>query len=438
MRLCKDPKELAVLHNNKAACHLKAGRWKDAVKECTNALRADDTLMKARLRRAKAFERGNMVREAFEDYHVINATDLKTHETQQAEARLGGILNAAANRAANGAPAARQQPPPAIQFKFCLDDDIRVVRFGGGSVPSYAYLLDIAHSKYSEVTEPFKLSYKDGEGQLITIRESEDVNVAMTPVVTMLRAAAAQGDHGPKLPAHLVVKFFLTKVPESEVPAPPEAEVEELRRFKEQQATFYKLLQERIAEQERLEAAGQAQGEQSAAMGLDEWILQFAQLFRDATNIDFDRHIDLNSLGQEKLSAAMNASLNSEQAEPLFQEAILKFKEQISMGIYNWGQALATIARKHLDGERSDCWGTNRLLGEAVFPWLGELTHTHTHSIQAIAPSYLYTLFISTIFFSLLPRRRRQGESRGRPEGVPGAPRMEEGARLFRPGRGQV
>lgn len=50
----------------------QAGRWRDAVRECSNALRIDPGLTKALLRRAKSYEKGQQWKEAVEDYKAIN------------------------------------------------------------------------------------------------------------------------------------------------------------------------------------------------------------------------------------------------------------------------------------------------------------------------------------------------------------------------------
>jgi hypothetical protein len=34
---------------------------------------------------------------------------------------------------------------------------------------------------------------------------------------------------------------------------------------------------------------------------IDQWIVDFAHLFRDSTGLDFDRHVELHNLGFDKI-----------------------------------------------------------------------------------------------------------------------------------------
>ncbi len=36
---------------------------------------------------------------------------------------------------------------------------------------------------------------------------------------------------------------------------------------------------------------------------IDQWIVDFAHLFRDSTGLDFDRHVELHNLGWDKIQA---------------------------------------------------------------------------------------------------------------------------------------
>lgn len=54
-----------------------------------------------------------------------------------------------------------------------------------------------------------------------------------------------------------------------------------------------------------------------------------------------DRHIDYTNEGMSTLSRAMDATLRSDAAEPLFDKAIDRFKEVIASGYLNWAQVCA-------------------------------------------------------------------------------------------------
>lgn len=142
---------------------------------------------------------------------------------------------------------------------------------------------------------------------------------------------------------------------------------------------------------------------------MDQWLLQFAQLFKESTGIDLERHSDLNTVGIDKVNLvrggarwsespregggrgqgwelaeegedrggscaerrrlcvtsasfacmlgltggksnvqATEEAVTSDQAVPLFREAMGKFQEQVGIGFYNWASAHMSIAAKHL------------------------------------------------------------------------------------------
>lgn len=60
---------------------------------------------------------------------------------------------------------------------------------------------------------------------------------------------------------------------------------------------------------------------------IDEWLVDFANLFREMSGIDPDRHIDFHNEGWDTCSKAMEATLRCDAALPLFDRAAERFKE---------------------------------------------------------------------------------------------------------------
>lgn len=58
----------------------------------------------------------------------------------------------------------------------------------------------------------------------------------------------------------------------------------------------------------------------------DDWLLDFAELFREHLGIDADGHVDLHNEGLEKCNQALEAAVGSEAAVPLFEQAAAKFQ----------------------------------------------------------------------------------------------------------------
>jgi chemotaxis protein histidine kinase CheA len=87
---------------------------------------------------------------------------------------------------------------------------------------------------------------------------------------------------------------------------------------------------------------------------IDQWIVDFAHLFRDSTGIDFDRHVELHNLGWDKIQEAMDATLRADKALPLLDAAADKFAEVTISGLVQWGHTYTMVARKHLDDAAAD------------------------------------------------------------------------------------
>ena len=51
------------------------------------------------------------------------------------------------------------------------------------------------------------------------------------------------------------------------------------------------------------DAAAASAPQQPETYEIDQWILDFAQLFRESLNIEPDRHLDLTNMGWDKLQA---------------------------------------------------------------------------------------------------------------------------------------
>ena len=50
-------------------------------------------------------------------------------------------------------------------------------------------------------------------------------------------------------------------------------------------------------------AAASSSGSQQETFEVDQWILDFAHLFRESLNIEPDRHLDLSNMGWDRLQA---------------------------------------------------------------------------------------------------------------------------------------
>ncbi|KAK8513542.1 hypothetical protein V6N12_052723 [Hibiscus sabdariffa] len=81
---------------------------------------------------------------------------------------------------------------------------------------------------------------------------------------------------------------------------------------------------------------------------IEDWIVQFALLFKNHVGFDSDSCLDLHELGMKLYSEAMTDIVTSEDAQELFEIAADKFQEMAALALFNWGNVHMSRARKHV------------------------------------------------------------------------------------------
>ncbi|KAJ0955811.1 putative tetratricopeptide-like helical domain superfamily [Helianthus annuus] len=105
---------------------------------------------------------------------------------------------------------------------------------------------------------------------------------------------------------------------------------------------------------------------------MDDWLFEFAQLFRTHVGIDPDAHIDLHELGMEMCSEALEETVTSEEAQVLFDKAASKFQEVAALAFFNWGNVHMCAARKRIPIDDS---GDQEMVAtrlQAAYDWVKE------------------------------------------------------------------
>ena len=65
---------------------------------------------------------------------------------------------------------------------------------------------------------------------------------------------------------------------------------------------------------------------------IEQWLVDFANLFRDQLGVEPDRHLDLTNFGWEKLQAALDTAVLDDKAPHLFDQAAQRFQEVTAHG----------------------------------------------------------------------------------------------------------
>ncbi|KAJ8768010.1 hypothetical protein K2173_020950 [Erythroxylum novogranatense] len=81
---------------------------------------------------------------------------------------------------------------------------------------------------------------------------------------------------------------------------------------------------------------------------IDEWIVEFAKLFKNHVGFDSDAYLGLHEVGMKVYSEAMEEAVTSEEAQYLFETAAGKFQEMAALALFNWGNVHMSRARKML------------------------------------------------------------------------------------------
>ncbi|KAL5127495.1 Protein PHOX1 [Glycine soja] len=89
---------------------------------------------------------------------------------------------------------------------------------------------------------------------------------------------------------------------------------------------------------------------------VEDWLVQFARLFKNHVGFDSDAYLDIHGIGMKLYSEAMEDAVTSEGAQELFDIAADRFQEMAALALFNWGSVHMSRARKRVsipeDGSR--------------------------------------------------------------------------------------
>ncbi|XP_062078219.1 protein PHOX1-like [Humulus lupulus] len=164
------------------------------------------------------------------------------------------------------------------------------------------------------------IKYRDQEGDLVTITTDEELRWAEG-------SAESQGS----------VRFYIVEVdPEQDPFFEKRKDGEDLRRLSFQENG--------VAESGNAERGKEIK----KSSCIEDWIIQFAQMFRNHVGFESDSYLDLHELGMKLYSEAMEETVTSDDAQDLFETAGGKFQEMAALALFNWGNVHMSRARKRV------------------------------------------------------------------------------------------
>ncbi|CBI21115.3 unnamed protein product, partial [Vitis vinifera] len=367
--LPKNHIDIAYLRSNMASCYMLMGigEYPRAINQCNLAIEVSPKYSKALLKRAKCYE-------------ALNRLDLALKD-------VNSILSIESNNLAALEIADRVKK--AIEEKGIKVDDKEIVMAAEYTEsPPYKAVKQKTKKKKSNKTEVKKLLDKavvkpvdkavvkpvdkavveenvGVEEQVVTVSRpvklvfNEDIRWAQLPVNCSIRLVRdIVQDRFPSL------KGILVKYRDHEGDLVTITTNDELR-FAEASGDPQGSLRLYVAEvspdheplYEGMENEEEKGGDMENGFScIDDWIVQFARLFKNYVGFNSDSYLDLHELGMKLYSEAMEDAVTSEEAQELFEIAADKFQEMAALALFNWGNVHMSMARKRVflteDGSR--------------------------------------------------------------------------------------
>lgn len=382
--------DVAYLRSNMAACYMQMGlgEYPRAIHECNLALEVAPKYSKALLKRARCYEGLNRLDFAMRDVnHVLsiepnNLSALEIGESvRKGMEKRGGVsvedkeivlppdyleppvkpmwktVREKVNKKKKGSKLGRSESEKRVEergkdeemeeekkaeVKVVVEEEKRSVKeekvvtrtvklvFGEdirwAQMPvncDIRLVRDVVKDRFPTM-KGVLIKYRDVEGDLVTITTTDE-----------LRLAEASGDQRGSLRFY-VVDVSLDKDPLRE---------EEMEKISSSSGNVYEN-----------GYVGKYREAEKGTNCIDDWIVQFARLFKNHVGFDSDSYLDLHELGMKLYSEAMEDTVTGEDAQELFEIAAEKFQEMAALALFNWGNVHMSRARKRAfvteDGSR--------------------------------------------------------------------------------------
>ncbi|KAF5482263.1 hypothetical protein F2P56_002848 [Juglans regia] len=204
---------------------------------------------------------------------------------------------------------------PTKTVKLVFGEDIRWAQLPVNC--SLLQLREVVHDRFPSLRAVL-IKYRDQEGDLITITSNEELQWAET-------SAESQG----------FFRLYLVEVNPEQDP-------------------FFERLHEEVQKpsitHSNIAENGDAvkSKELKVSSCIEDWIIQFAQLFKNHVGFESDTYLDLHVVGLKLYSEAMEEAVTSEEAQHLFDMAGARFQEMAALALFNWGNVHMSRARKRV------------------------------------------------------------------------------------------
>ncbi|MBA0705723.1 hypothetical protein Golax_017897 [Gossypium laxum] len=264
-------------------------------------------------------------------------------------------------------------------LKLVYDHDIRLSQMPVNC--SFKVLREIVSKRFPS-SKSVLIKYKDNDGDLITITCTTELRLAESSVDALI-PIEPEADKASGLG---MLRLHIVEVnPEQEPPLPDEEEEKPLETegAKADESGSHSSLGdngsegvdteiEKTEKEASKEKAGATEDPECKEVEMDDWLFEFAQLFRTHVGIDPDAHIDLHELGMELCSEALEETVTSDEAQILFDKAAAKFQEVAALAFFNWGNVHMCAARKRIPLDESASKEVMSAQLQVAYDWVRE------------------------------------------------------------------
>lgn len=372
--------DVAHLRTNMAACYMQLGlgEYPRAINECNLALEVSPRYSKALLRRAKCYEALNRFDLALRDVNYVlslepnNLNALEILESLRKTMEEKGItvdekeISLASVEQPPTAPmrkkVVREKPKKKKNRKIEAKAEDKVVIEEHVNTVKDKEVVKKTIEKEKVVVEPVK--EEKVATRSVKLILGEDIRGAQLPVNCSMRLVRdAIRDRFPGL------KGVLVKYKDREGDLVTITTTDELRQVQssadvkgslrlyitevnpDQEPSYDGIIDgdDEMHGDDGIEhgaATEESKGLASRKTSVEDWLIQFARLFKNHVGLDSDSYLDIHEVGMKLYSEALEDVVTSEDAQELFEIAADKFQEMTAMALFNWGNVHMSRARK--------------------------------------------------------------------------------------------
>ncbi|XP_044463643.1 protein PHOX1-like [Mangifera indica] len=250
---------------------------------------------------------------------VACKNDVKVQDKKVSDAKDKKIIRNVVEEEAEVTKAVSKEEKVIIKtVKLVFGDDIRWAQLPVNC--SIRLVRDIVQDRFPSL-KGVLVKYKDQEGDLVTITTTDE-----------LRYAELLGD------SHVSLRLYISEVSPDQEPAYEcMGNQEEMPDSKQEPIN--------VVENGEVETVVEDKKDLTC---IEDWIIQFARLFKNHVGFDSDAYLDLHELGMKLYSEAMEDAATDEESQELFEIAADKFQEMAALALFNWGNVHMSKARRRI------------------------------------------------------------------------------------------